>query len=194
MRFVYLGSQIRPPASFPPRLTATQLPSTCGWCHQPPQGTRTPKLLIMLSALPRPRDSCRCRRGQLVLRQPRYSRPMSNASKRRELGMSAPMTCGRRSSGRMRAGTNRFTARPCSCPSGRGATAAPHAHLDDGGRCYALISISFSVFNVTVLLIAKSSPLPAQNSSPSNSPQPYVPNISGWASLSPSSFAGLCLK
>jgi hypothetical protein len=54
MRFVYLGSQFRPPASFPPRLTTTQLPSTYGWCHQPPQGTHTPKLLIMLSALPRP--------------------------------------------------------------------------------------------------------------------------------------------
>ena len=42
MRFVYLGSQIRPPASFPPRLTTTQLPSTCGWCHQPPQGLTPP--------------------------------------------------------------------------------------------------------------------------------------------------------
>ncbi len=41
---------ISPPASFPPRLTATQLPSTCGWCHQPPQGTHTPELLVMLSA------------------------------------------------------------------------------------------------------------------------------------------------
>jgi hypothetical protein len=27
------------------------LPSACGWCHQPPQGTRTPKLLVMLGAL-----------------------------------------------------------------------------------------------------------------------------------------------
>ena len=24
-----------------------QLPSACGWCHQPPQGTRTPELLVM---------------------------------------------------------------------------------------------------------------------------------------------------
>src|ERR1700740_529383 len=39
------------PASFPPRLTTTQLPLTCGWCHQPPQGTRTPELLVMLGAL-----------------------------------------------------------------------------------------------------------------------------------------------
>ena len=38
---------ISPPASFPPRLAATQLPSTCGWCHQPPQGTCTPELLVM---------------------------------------------------------------------------------------------------------------------------------------------------
>ena len=38
---------ISPPASFPPRLTTTQLPSTCGWCHQPPQGTHTPKRLDM---------------------------------------------------------------------------------------------------------------------------------------------------
>ena len=37
-----------PPASFPPRLTSEQLPSACGWCHQPPQGTRTPELLVML--------------------------------------------------------------------------------------------------------------------------------------------------
>src|ERR1700756_1418417 len=41
------------PASFPPRLTTTQLPLTCGWCHQPPQGTRTPELLVMLGALDR---------------------------------------------------------------------------------------------------------------------------------------------
>ena len=33
---------VSPPASFPPRLTTTQLPSACGWCHQPPQGTSTP--------------------------------------------------------------------------------------------------------------------------------------------------------
>jgi hypothetical protein len=26
------------------------LPSACGWCHQPPQGTRTPELLIMSRA------------------------------------------------------------------------------------------------------------------------------------------------
>jgi hypothetical protein len=34
------------PASSPRRLTTTQLPSTCGWCHQPPRGTRTPELLV----------------------------------------------------------------------------------------------------------------------------------------------------
>jgi hypothetical protein len=34
-------------ASFSPRLTTTQLPSTCGWCHQPPQGTHTPERLDM---------------------------------------------------------------------------------------------------------------------------------------------------
>jgi hypothetical protein len=28
------------------------LPSACGWCHQPPQGTRTPELLIMSCVLP----------------------------------------------------------------------------------------------------------------------------------------------
>ena len=28
---------VSPPASFPPRLTTTQLPSACGWCHQPPE-------------------------------------------------------------------------------------------------------------------------------------------------------------
>src|SRR2546430_9370019 len=28
-------------------LTTTQLPSACGWCHQPPQGTRTPERLVM---------------------------------------------------------------------------------------------------------------------------------------------------
>ncbi len=39
-----------PPASFPPRLTTTQLPLTCGWCHQPPQGTPTPELLAMPGA------------------------------------------------------------------------------------------------------------------------------------------------
>src|SRR5213078_1489076 len=39
-----------PPASFPPRLTTTQLPLACGWCHQPPQGTRTPELLVMPGA------------------------------------------------------------------------------------------------------------------------------------------------
>jgi hypothetical protein len=38
---------ISPPASSPPRLTTEQLPSACGWCHQPPQGTRTPELLVM---------------------------------------------------------------------------------------------------------------------------------------------------
>jgi hypothetical protein len=26
------------------------LPSACGWCHQPPQGTRTPELLVMSRA------------------------------------------------------------------------------------------------------------------------------------------------
>ena len=38
---------ISPPASFPPRLTTTQLPLACGWCHQPPQGTFTPESLVM---------------------------------------------------------------------------------------------------------------------------------------------------
>ena len=38
---------ISPPASSPPRLTTEQLPSACGWCHQPPQGTCTPELLVM---------------------------------------------------------------------------------------------------------------------------------------------------
>ena len=38
---------VSPPASFPPRLTTTQLPLACGWCHQPPQGTRTPESLVM---------------------------------------------------------------------------------------------------------------------------------------------------
>lgn len=51
MRHVFLGSRFRTPASSPPSLTTERLPSACGWCHQPPQGTRTPKLLIMLGAL-----------------------------------------------------------------------------------------------------------------------------------------------
>src|SRR6266480_1112635 len=38
---------VSPPASFPPRLTTTQLPLACGWCHQPPQGTLTPESLVM---------------------------------------------------------------------------------------------------------------------------------------------------
>jgi len=49
---------ISPPASFPPRLTTTQLPLTCGWCHQPPHGTHTRELLAMLGVhrgAPRPR-------------------------------------------------------------------------------------------------------------------------------------------
>jgi hypothetical protein len=41
---------ISPPASSPPSLTTEQLPSACGWCHQPPQGTRTPELLVMSRA------------------------------------------------------------------------------------------------------------------------------------------------
>ena len=41
-----------PPASSPPCLTTEQLPSACGWCHQPPQGTRTPELLVMSRVLP----------------------------------------------------------------------------------------------------------------------------------------------
>ena len=49
---VFLGSRLRTPASFPPSLTTEQLPSACGWCHQPPQGTRTPELLIMSCVLP----------------------------------------------------------------------------------------------------------------------------------------------
>ena len=40
-----------PPASSPPSLTTKQLPSTCGWCHQPPQGTHTPQLLAMSRTL-----------------------------------------------------------------------------------------------------------------------------------------------
>src|SRR5512144_2472796 len=43
-----------PPASSPRRLTTTQLPLACGWCHQPPQGTRTPELLVM----PRAHRAC----------------------------------------------------------------------------------------------------------------------------------------
>ena len=54
MRHVFLGSRLRTPASSPPSLTTEQLPSACGWCHQPPQGTRTPELLVMLRALGRP--------------------------------------------------------------------------------------------------------------------------------------------
>src|SRR5436190_15331642 len=42
---------VSPPASFPPRLTTTQLPSACGWCHQPPQGTFTPESLVMSGVL-----------------------------------------------------------------------------------------------------------------------------------------------
>ena len=49
---VFLGSRLRTPASSPPSLTTEQLPSACGWCHQPPQGTRTPELLIMPGVLP----------------------------------------------------------------------------------------------------------------------------------------------
>ena len=49
---VFLGSRLRTPASSPPSLTTEQLPSACGWCHQPPQGTRTPELLIMSCVLP----------------------------------------------------------------------------------------------------------------------------------------------
>jgi hypothetical protein len=41
-----------PRASSPPRLATEQLPSACGWCHQPPQGTRTPELLVMSRAHP----------------------------------------------------------------------------------------------------------------------------------------------
>ena len=50
-RHVFLGSRLRTPASSPPSLTTEQLPSACGWCHQPPQGTRTPELLVMASPL-----------------------------------------------------------------------------------------------------------------------------------------------
>ena len=52
MRHVSLGSRLRTPASSPPSLTTERLPSACGWCHQPPQGTRTPELLIMSCVLP----------------------------------------------------------------------------------------------------------------------------------------------
>ena len=51
-RHVFLGSRLRTPASSPPSLTTEQLPSACGWCHQPPQGTRTPELLVMSRAHP----------------------------------------------------------------------------------------------------------------------------------------------
>jgi hypothetical protein len=34
----------------PPSLTTERLPSACGWCHQPPQGTCTPELLVMSRA------------------------------------------------------------------------------------------------------------------------------------------------
>ena len=50
MRHVFLGSRLRTPASSPPGLTTERLPSACGWCHQPPQGTRTPELLVMSRA------------------------------------------------------------------------------------------------------------------------------------------------
>jgi hypothetical protein len=49
-RHVFLGSRLRTPASSPPSLTTERLPSACGWCHQPPQGTRTPELLVMSRA------------------------------------------------------------------------------------------------------------------------------------------------
>jgi hypothetical protein len=45
---------ISPPASSPPSLATEQLPSACGWCHQPPQGTCTPELLVM----PRAHRAC----------------------------------------------------------------------------------------------------------------------------------------
>ena len=51
-RHVFLGSRLRTPASSPPSLTTERLPSACGWCHQPPQGTRTPELLVMSRAHP----------------------------------------------------------------------------------------------------------------------------------------------
>ena len=52
MRHVFLGSRLRTPASSPPSLTTEQLPSACGSCHQPPQGTRRPRLLVMSRAHP----------------------------------------------------------------------------------------------------------------------------------------------
>ena len=52
VRHVFLGSRLRTPASSPPSLTTEQLPSACGWCHQPPQGTCTPELLVMPRTLP----------------------------------------------------------------------------------------------------------------------------------------------
>ena len=57
MRHVFLRSRLRTPASSPPSLTTEQLPSACGWCHQPPQGTRTPELLVMSRA----HRACGCR-------------------------------------------------------------------------------------------------------------------------------------
>src|SRR5512132_2320411 len=50
VRHVFLGSRLRTPASSPPSLTAERLPLACGWCHQPPQGTCTPELLVMSRA------------------------------------------------------------------------------------------------------------------------------------------------
>ena len=52
MRHVFLGSRLRTPASSPPSLTTERLPSARGWCHQPPQETRTPELLAMSRAHP----------------------------------------------------------------------------------------------------------------------------------------------
>ena len=48
---VFLGSRLRLRLPSHPASRTTQLPLTCGWCHQPPQGTRTPELLVMLGAL-----------------------------------------------------------------------------------------------------------------------------------------------
>ena len=52
VRHGFLGSRLRTPASSPPSLTTQQLPSACGWCHQPPQRPCTPELLVMPRTLP----------------------------------------------------------------------------------------------------------------------------------------------
>ena len=47
MRFVSLGSRFRLRLPSHPASRRRSLPSTCGWCHQPPRGTCTPERLVM---------------------------------------------------------------------------------------------------------------------------------------------------